>query len=107
METINAINGIALHYARLPQYLFGTTGKLHNFNVEETRGFSNVIIHQLKIDLISTKQNDHQFYEFTGKAAINLRVLQSIEVQLIKNRKSIIDKCKTLDRQYINETFII
>ncbi|OUS00783.1 hypothetical protein A9Q86_08480 [Flavobacteriales bacterium 33_180_T64] len=35
MKTINAISGIALHYARLPQHPYGTPGKLHNFKVED------------------------------------------------------------------------
>jgi hypothetical protein len=36
MKTINSINNIALHYARLPQHPYGTPGKLHDFRVEES-----------------------------------------------------------------------
>ncbi|WP_299277914.1 hypothetical protein [uncultured Psychroserpens sp.] len=34
MKTINTINGIALHYARLPQHPYGTIGKQQDFKVE-------------------------------------------------------------------------
>ncbi|WP_298899137.1 hypothetical protein [uncultured Psychroserpens sp.] len=41
MKTINAINGIALHYARLPQHPYGTIGRPQDFKVEE--GFFEIL----------------------------------------------------------------
>lgn len=36
MKKVNAINDIALHYARLPQYPYGSTGKPYDFYIEDT-----------------------------------------------------------------------
>ena len=35
MKKVNAINNIALHYARLPQYPYGTSGKPYDFYIED------------------------------------------------------------------------
>lgn len=35
MKKINAINNIKLHYARLPQYPYGTSGKPYDFHVDD------------------------------------------------------------------------
>ena len=51
MKTINAINGIALHYARLPQHPYGTIGKPQDFRVDESffeileEAFEEVFLH--------------------------------------------------------------
>jgi hypothetical protein len=51
MKKVNAINNITLHYARLPQYPYGTSGKPYNFYIEDSflklleTAFKDVFIH--------------------------------------------------------------
>jgi len=51
MKKINAINNIALQYARLPQYPYGTTGKPYDFYIEDAffkqleTAFDEIFVH--------------------------------------------------------------